>query len=310
MPRIGVFSDTHANLPALRAVIRALRLCDIERFWFLGDALGYGPYAQQTLQELRDLAPEVWLMGNHDAYIGSPDASNPRDNTCLSGPIYSHGTHSAPVHVGGPRPPAWEVAQRHRGLLSEADLVWLGQLPPTAHLPSFPNLVLAHAVYWPAGTLSECVETSARTMFDFEQYFLHPHAPWHTADRQSPFLHIAGHTHREGIWERPLDRAATWVLPPEDGLVYDHPYPLKAGMFYALNPGSVGFTRGGGTCPTYFILDTDRWEVTFCALRDWRYDSELVRQDMQRQNYPEDVWSERQLRRCQTAMPTTDEGAR
>jgi predicted phosphodiesterase len=310
MSLIGVFSDTHANMPALRAVIRALYQRDVDRFWFLGDALGYGPYAQQTLQELRDLAPEVWLMGNHDAYIGSPDAATPRASTCLPGPIYSQGVGGTPVHVGGPRPPAWEVAQRHRGLLSDADLVWMGQLPSRVHLPDFPNIVLAHAVYWPEGTLSQCVETSPRTMFDFEQYFLHPDAPWHTADRRLPFLHIAGHTHREGIWERPLDRDARWVLPADEDMRYDRPYSLKAGAFYALNPGSVGFTRGGGVCPTYFILDTEHWEVTFCIVHDWRYDSEIVRQDMQRQNYPDDVWSERQLRRCQTAMPTTDEGAR
>jgi predicted phosphodiesterase len=70
--RILVISDIHANLPALEAVLEDG--APFEAVWCLGDAVGYGPDPEAVVVRLADLAPEVWLAGNHDhAAVGLLD---------------------------------------------------------------------------------------------------------------------------------------------------------------------------------------------------------------------------------------------
>src|SRR5688500_2913045 len=40
--RLGIFSDVHANLEALRAVLSAFQQTQIDRYICLGDTVGYG----------------------------------------------------------------------------------------------------------------------------------------------------------------------------------------------------------------------------------------------------------------------------
>jgi diadenosine tetraphosphatase ApaH/serine/threonine PP2A family protein phosphatase len=62
--RIAVLSDIHGNLPALEAVLTALRPFDA--IWQLGDIVGYGPEPDEVVARLRaDNATGV--RGNHDA---------------------------------------------------------------------------------------------------------------------------------------------------------------------------------------------------------------------------------------------------
>jgi len=63
--RYAFFSDVHANLEALQAVILDFRKEKIDRIFFLGDAVGYGPNPNECV-ELIDQIAEVKLMGNHD----------------------------------------------------------------------------------------------------------------------------------------------------------------------------------------------------------------------------------------------------
>jgi predicted phosphodiesterase len=62
--RIAVLSDIHANLPALDAVLAALR--PVDAVWHLGDVVGYGPHPDEVVARLRDLGA-VGVRGNHDA---------------------------------------------------------------------------------------------------------------------------------------------------------------------------------------------------------------------------------------------------
>src|SRR5688572_13937356 len=62
--RIGIFSDIHANLPALEAVLGALQSCD--RIFYLGDSVALGPYPAETLTTLLGTPNITYIMGNHD----------------------------------------------------------------------------------------------------------------------------------------------------------------------------------------------------------------------------------------------------
>jgi predicted phosphodiesterase len=63
--RYGFFSDVHANLEALKACVLDFRSEKIDKLFFLGDAVGYGPNPDECVK-LIDKISEVGLMGNHD----------------------------------------------------------------------------------------------------------------------------------------------------------------------------------------------------------------------------------------------------
>ncbi|GBE05171.1 MAG TPA: metallophosphoesterase [Nitrospirae bacterium] len=71
--RYAVISDVHANLEALNAVIKKIREEHIDRLWFLGDIVGYGPDPLKCIETLEKEA-DVLIAGNHDqAAIGLVD---------------------------------------------------------------------------------------------------------------------------------------------------------------------------------------------------------------------------------------------
>ncbi|WP_306591675.1 metallophosphoesterase [Geothrix sp. 21YS21S-4] len=61
-----ILSDLHANLHALRAVLRFAKRRSIRRFAVLGDLVGYGAHPNQVLEKVRDLRPCFLVRGNHD----------------------------------------------------------------------------------------------------------------------------------------------------------------------------------------------------------------------------------------------------
>lgn len=63
--RYAVLSDVHANLSALTAVLKDLAKRRIEKVFFLGDAVGYGPDPDECVDRLRSLCT-VFVAGNHD----------------------------------------------------------------------------------------------------------------------------------------------------------------------------------------------------------------------------------------------------
>jgi predicted phosphodiesterase len=77
--RIAILSDIHANHPALDAVLKHSKSLRVDRTWFLGDLIGYGPNPVEAMQWLKGdysdekginfPAPDAWVMGNHDAMM-------------------------------------------------------------------------------------------------------------------------------------------------------------------------------------------------------------------------------------------------
>lgn len=63
--RYGIFGDIHANLEALSAVLRAYSEEKIDRYFCVGDIVGYGADPSQCLQKIRELNC-LTVAGNHD----------------------------------------------------------------------------------------------------------------------------------------------------------------------------------------------------------------------------------------------------
>ncbi len=75
--RYAVFTDVHANLEALEAVLAEIDTLSkeepIDQIWFLGDLVGYGPNPNECITMLRKRT-DVIIAGNHDwAAVGKID---------------------------------------------------------------------------------------------------------------------------------------------------------------------------------------------------------------------------------------------
>jgi len=63
--RVLIFSDVHANITALEAVLQDAG--DVDQVWCLGDLVGYGPDPNECIQRVKSLPKVICLLGNHDA---------------------------------------------------------------------------------------------------------------------------------------------------------------------------------------------------------------------------------------------------
>lgn len=75
--RYAVFTDIHANLEALEAVLAKIdelaQQEPIDQLWFLGDLVGYGPNPNECIVALRKRT-DIIIAGNHDwAAVGKID---------------------------------------------------------------------------------------------------------------------------------------------------------------------------------------------------------------------------------------------
>ncbi|MCS6857397.1 MAG: metallophosphatase family protein [Deltaproteobacteria bacterium] len=108
--RLGIFSDVHANLEALSAVLEAYRHESIDAYYCLGDVVGYGANPNECADVVREIA-KVTILGNHDAAVaGRMDYS------------YYY-------------PAARQALDLHSKMLSEANMKWLKSLPYQHELP-------------------------------------------------------------------------------------------------------------------------------------------------------------------------------
>jgi diadenosine tetraphosphatase ApaH/serine/threonine PP2A family protein phosphatase len=102
--RLGIFSDVHANLEALLAVVEALRRERVDVHYCLGDVVGYGASPNECADIIRRIA-KVTILGNHDAAVaGRMDYSY----------YYPAARHALDLHAA---------------MLSPENLEWLRQLP-------------------------------------------------------------------------------------------------------------------------------------------------------------------------------------
>ena len=67
-----ILSDLHANLHALRAVLRYAKRRAFQRYVLLGDLVGYGANPNEVLDLVRPLEPRFGIRGNHDRACITP----------------------------------------------------------------------------------------------------------------------------------------------------------------------------------------------------------------------------------------------
>ncbi len=109
--RILIISDIHGNAKSLNAILEAEKY---DAVWFLGDLTDYGPEPHVVLDILREIEPEVWVMGNHDY-------ANAHNVDCGCG----EKTHDLSVYT-----------REHitKKLLSKEDIQFLRSIPLTREL--------------------------------------------------------------------------------------------------------------------------------------------------------------------------------
>jgi len=67
--RIAIFSDVHANLPALDAVLTDIGRRQVDAVYCLGDLVGYAPFPNEVIDRVRrEELPTI--MGNYDEGVG------------------------------------------------------------------------------------------------------------------------------------------------------------------------------------------------------------------------------------------------
>ncbi len=69
---IAIISDIHGNLPALKAVLKDMQ--DVELIICAGDLVGYNPYPNEVIQEVK-MRKIVCIRGNHDRAVIYDDYS-------------------------------------------------------------------------------------------------------------------------------------------------------------------------------------------------------------------------------------------
>jgi predicted phosphodiesterase len=91
--RIAVFTDVHANLPALRAALEAICGRGCEAIVSTGDAIAIGPHPAECLDLLLCTAGVQCVRGNHETWLvdGPPQ---PRPEWMSEGEVeHQHWTH-------------------------------------------------------------------------------------------------------------------------------------------------------------------------------------------------------------------------
>ncbi len=174
--RYAIFTDIHANLEALEAVLKKIdkiaREKPIDQIWFLGDLVGYGPNPNECITTLRERT-DVIIAGNHDwAAVGKIDLED----------------FSAAARVSA----EWTAEQ-----LTEEHRTFLANLPERLEIN---ECTLVHGS--PYGPLWEYLTSEALAERSF-QYF------------SSRFCFV-GHTHVPVIFQQPDSIANAPTLPLVD----------------------------------------------------------------------------------------------
>lgn len=165
--RYAIFTDVHANLEALEAVLEKIdelaREEPIDQIWFLGDLVGYGPNPNECIDKLREHT-DVIIAGNHDwAAVGKIDLEDFSEVARLSA--------------------EWTAQQ-----LTEEHREFLRNLPERI---DGDNCVLVHGS--PYGPLWEYLTSEVLAERSFE-YF-------------GPRFCVVGHTHVPVIFQQPYTSA-------------------------------------------------------------------------------------------------------
>lgn len=109
----AVFSDVHANLPALEAVLSDIDKAGIRDIWCLGDLVDFAPWPNEVITMIRDRNITT-IIGNHDKRVALNRPVSLR-------PWYS--TYEQEAHE--------QAIALSKDTLSKENLEWISSLPRT-----------------------------------------------------------------------------------------------------------------------------------------------------------------------------------
>jgi len=227
--RLGIFSDVHANIEALSAVLDGLSRESIDRYYCLGDVVGYGASPNECADAIRKVA-EVTILGNHDAAVaGRMDYSY----------YYEAARHALDLHASQ---------------LTPENLAWLKELPYKHDLDEH-GVQLCHG--------------SPLRLEEFEYIFAPEQARecfqmWGSlAD-----LTLIGHSHLCKVFALSRDGDGGDVHDPFDPAAQVDELParsftLEEGKKYIVSVGSVGQPRDYDNRASFCVFDTDTRTFAF-----------------------------------------------
>ena len=270
--RIGILADVHANIDALDSVLEDGRSCCVDRWWFLGDAVGRGPEPVETVERLRQhVSTRHWLVGNHDLYaVGAQPTDGLR---ALDVKVWrAHHTDLRAHRPEGGRARLWEWCRRTWTLERAA--------PRLIRVGPF-DCWLVHGALGIGGLGDRMLNAGDVPEFSYILPWEYP-KQWSIVRGQFERLQkrcpprrktvlIHGHTHV------PYVAAKMWRVGVVRGPIrYGNPLDLNLYGSLAICPGSVGQPRDRDpeAHAAYGILDTGA--VTF-EFRRVPYDSERMR---------------------------------
>jgi predicted phosphodiesterase len=215
--RYLVFGDVHGNGPALAAVLRDARRHGFDAAVFVGDLVGYYPYASEVVAMVRELDPIVAVRGNHDDLLvrladGADARAVEEERTVVA------------------------VIQRHRSDLDAEAVGYLRGLCPQAHHDGF-----------------EAAHGGFRRPFDYVITIVDAQQQ---VDHVSARVALVGHTHLPRAHVSVEDGGRRlWRSVEFTGSRAAYRIPTRANAF--LNPGSVGQPRDGDPAAAYALFDAE-----------------------------------------------------
>ena len=254
--RIGLISDVHGNLPALRTVLERLDAERLDRLVCLGDVVGYGGDPEACLELVREHTDTV-IMGNHDAAAAHP---------------WARATFQSYARA---------AIEAHAAWLGEDALAFLAGLPGSVQAGNGGGrgLFLIHGTpgeTYPFTYLTSAAEAGP-ALASFRERFA-----------------AVGHTHVPAVFEaligssRPrvrdlraaLGAGGSTRLVDQDAVDLDLGPETRA----ILNPGSVGQPRDGDPRASCMVLDLERGAVRWLRLA---YDVAAAQSAIRRRGLPE-----------------------
>ncbi|MFK3705492.1 metallophosphoesterase family protein [Klebsiella sp. NPDC088457] len=168
----AAFSDVHANLPALKAVLDDIGQYRVDARYCLGDLVDFAPWPNETIALLRQQNIPV-VLGNHDRRVACNEPLKP-----------------LPWHSAAEREARRLAVRLSKRTLSEENRRWLQNRPTSLRLNIGPRhaplrILLVHASPRSLSEYLTAEVSDAQLMVYRQQYAFD--------------VLMAGHTHRAGV---------------------------------------------------------------------------------------------------------------
>jgi diadenosine tetraphosphatase ApaH/serine/threonine PP2A family protein phosphatase len=189
----------------------------------LGDLVGYGACPNEVIEYSRSLG-KTFVRGNHDkAVCGEMD-------------------------VEDFNPIAAAAALWTREHLTSESLEWLKALPQgPIQLQEFPDVQFVHG-----------------SPLDEDEYVVSLRDAVEPLLTASSSITFFGHTHLQGVFFTANDRGDSFrPIYKSVGNAESCEYPLRSGVRYMVNPGSVGQPRDGDWRAAFAVFDAEAGIITF-----------------------------------------------